>query len=365
MPAPTLTLHDLNRATLQRQLLLERATMPVLQAIKRLIGLQSQIPNPPYIGLWSRLHGFRREDLTSLITNRQIVRAAMLRSTLHLVAAGDYQQFRPALQPALVRALNSFFGKPAQGIDVARLVAAARAMLDAAPRTNGELGSILQELEPDRRADALAYIVRTYLPLVQVPPAGTWGIGTATYVAAEAWLGSPVTSEDTLPALFLRYLAAFGPASVMDFQTWTGMPKLKDAIEPLRPTLRTYRSEDNRELFDLPDALLPPANTVVPPRFLPEYDNLLIAHADRTRIIADADRSKVFLSAARVQATVLLDGFVRGTWRIKRDKKAATLVIEPFDRLDADDTAALADEGARLLRFIEDKADSHTVEFVS
>lgn len=359
-----LTLRQLNRATLQRQFLLERADVSVLQAVERLVGLQSQIPNPPYIGLWSRLRDFRREDLTTLITERQIVRAAMMRSTLHLVRAIDYQQFRPALQPALIRALNAFFGKPARGVAIDPLIAAAREALDAAPRTNGELGGLLNALELDRRPDALAYIVRTYLPLVQVPPAGTWGTGTATYVTAESWLGAPATTEDTLPGLFLRYLAAFGPASVMDFQTWTGMPRLKDVIEPLRSTLCSYRTEDGRELFDLPDTALPPADTPALPRFLPEYDNLLIAHANRTRIIADADRGKVFLSAARVQATILLDGFVRGTWRVKREKKAATLLIEPFAQLNASDRDALAEEGIQLVRFIEDSANLHEVVFV-
>jgi hypothetical protein len=353
---------ELNRALLARQMLLERARLSVTEAVGRLIGLQSQIPNPPYIGLWTRLHDFARDDLTRQMEQRQIVRAAMMRSTLHLVTRDDHQRFRGAIYPALMRALSAFFGDRARGLDIDRLVETARVILDEQPRSNGEIGKLLLEVEPGRDPNALAYAVRTHLPLVQVPPGGTWGKGsTATYVTAESWFGAPDAGD--LGGLFRRYLAAYGPASVMDFQVWTGMTKLKEAVEPLKAGLVTYRDENGVELFDLPDQLLPADDTPAPVRFIPEYDNLLIAHNDRTRIIADEDRPKVFLSAGRVQATILVDGFVRGTWKIEKAKKAAALVIEPFEPLSAAVSEALRVEGERLARFIEDRAETVEVRF--
>lgn len=358
-----LSQRDLNRILLSRQMLLERAAIPVLGAVTQLTGLQSQIPNPPYISLWTRLQTFALNDLTQLMEDRQIVRAAMLRSTLHLVTAADHHRFQPVLQPALDRALSAFFGKSAKGLDIDRLVAIARPFLEEAPRTTGEIRDKLLEIESERDGQALAYAVRNKLPQVQVPPGGTWGSGTrASYTTAEAWLG-PMESPGDLRELFFRYLAAFGPATVMDFQTWTGMTRLKSAIEALRPELQVYQSEDGKELFDLPDQPLPPADTPAPPRFIPEYDNLLVAHADRTRIIADADRKKVFLSAARVLPTILVDGFVAGTWKSSREKETAVLTVSPFAPLSPDVQTALVEEGERLIRFIEGNATAYAVRF--
>lgn len=359
-----LTLRELNRATLSRQLLLERAPVAVSEAVARLLGLQAQVPNPPYIGLWTRLRGFQREDLTSQMEQRRIVRAAAMRSTLHLLTAEDYLQFRRTLEPALVRALNAFFGKRAQGLDIEKLVAAARAYVESEPRATGALGGMLSELTPDRDRDALAYAVRTYLPLVQIPPGGTWGSGSAgAYTTAESWLGRPLAAPGGIRTLVLRYLAAFGPASVADVQAWSGLVKLKEAIDTFKSELRVYRDEQSKELLDLPSLALPPADTPAPPRFLPEYDNLLLAHADRTRVIADEHRPRVFLSAGRVRATFLLDGFVRGAWKIEKTRGAARLLIEPFAPLAADDRDRLSDEADRLVRFVEDRAATFEVRF--
>lgn len=357
-----LTRRQLNRALLARQLLLERAEVSILEAVERLAGLQSQIPNPPYIGLWTRLRNFQRDDLTQLIAQQKIVRTAMMRSTLHLVTAADHQRFRPTIQPALSRALNAFFGQRAKGLDIEKLVAAARPFLEEKPRTMGELGKRLSEIEPERDADAMNYAVRTFLPLVQVHPGGTWGSGSAAYTTAELWF-DPVDSED-LRGLLFRYLAAFGPASVMDFQTWTGMTNLKADLEQFKPELHIFRDEQGKELFDLPGMPLPPEDAPAPLRFIPEYDNLLIGHADRARVIADEFRPKVFLSAGRVRSTFLVDGFVRGAWKIERAKKSAALIIEPFADLTDSDRAGLIEEGERLLRFIEDKAETFEVRFV-
>ena len=355
-----LTLQELNRATLARQMLLERESLSVPEAVERLAGLQAQVPNPPYIGLWSRLRDFNREDLTRLMEEREIVRAVMMRSTLHLVTAEDHNRFRQTIQPALTRALGAFFGKRAKELDVEKLVEAARPFIEEKPRSTGELRSLLSEVEPGEDPDAMAYAVWTYLPLVQVPPAGTWGSGSrAAYTAAESWLGAERTED--LRELLFRYLAAFGPATVMDFQTWSGMTGLKKMVEEFKGDLRAFRDEEDKELLDLPNAPLPPPETPTPVRFVPEYDNLILSHSDRRRVIADEHRKKVFLSAARVRATILVNGFVRGTWKIEKSKGTAKLLIEPFEPLSEQIQEDLREEGERLLQFVVDDPDAYEV----
>lgn len=356
-----LTLQELNRATLARQMLLEREPLSVLEAVERLAGLQAQVPNPPYIGLWTRLQEFQRDDLTWLMEQRKIVRAVMMRSTLHLVTSEDHPLFRPTLKPALTRALSAFFGKRAKELDIEKLVEAARPFVEDEPRSTGELRGLLLEVEPDADPEAMAYAVRTYLPLVQVPPAGTWGSGSrAAYTTAESWLGRAEHEAD-LRTLLFRYLEAIGPATVMDFQAWSGITGLKKVVEDFKPDLRVFRDEEGKELFDLPGAPLPPADTPAPLRFVPEYDNLLLSLADRRRIIADEHRKKVFLSAARVRATFLLGGFVAGAWKVETAKRQARLVIEPFEPLSEKVREDLREEGERLLRFVVGNAEAFEV----
>jgi hypothetical protein len=358
----TLTLRELNRATLDRQMLLRREPVTVLDAVGRLAGLQAQVPNPPYIGLWTRLRDFRREDLTREMEARRVVRTAMMRSTLHLVTADDLSDLRPPLQPALDRALNAFFGRRAKGLDIGKLVGAARPFVEEAPRTTGELKRLLSSLETDRDPDAMAYAVRNHLPLVQVPPGGTWGSGSrGAYTIA----GARTRQPEGLRTLLFRYLAAFGPATVMDFQTWSGMVRLKQPVEEIKAELGVFRDEQGRELLDVPDAPLPPPDVPAPPRFLPEYDNLLLSHADRSRVISDEDRKKVFLSAGRVRATFLVDGSVAGTWRVERQREKAELVMEPFAPLSEAARETLIAEGERLVRFVEDGAEAFEVRVES
>jgi hypothetical protein len=364
VPERVLTLRELNRATLARQMLLERETLPVLDAVGRLVGLQAQVPTPPYVGLWTRLRDFRREDLTRLMSERLVVRATLMRATLHLMTATDYLLLRPALQPALTRSLQSIAGRRMQGLDADELVAKAREFFAQEPRAFAELKATLSELLPDRDPSALAYAVRTHLPLVQVPNGGTWGYsGRISFTPAESWLGKPLAASGDPRHLFFRYLAAFGPADVMDFQAWSGLTRTRGAIEALKPELRIFRDEKGNELLDLPDAPLPPGDTPAPARFVPDYDNLILSHADRTRVISDEHRKKVFLPAARVRATFLVDGCVRGAWRIEKNKRAATLVIEPFEPLADEDRDALTEEGERLLRFVADGAETAEVRF--
>jgi hypothetical protein len=365
--ARILTLRELNRATLARQMLLERQTIPTLDAVGRLAGLQAQVPSPPYVGLWTRLRDFRREELTRLMEERLVVRATLMRATLHLMKAEDYLLLRPALQPALTRSMNSIAGKRLEGLDLDRLVGIAREYFESEPRPFADLRPLLAELEPDRDQSALAYAVRTQLPLVQVPSGGVWGYsGKAPFTTAEKWLGRELSGSEDPRGLVLEYLAAFGPATVRDVQTWSGRMRLKESIEEIKPELRVFRDENDNELLDLPDAPLPSGDTPAPPRFVPDYDNLVLSHADRGRVISDEHRKKVFLSAARVRATFLIDGFVRGAWKVERTRKAATLSIEPFERLSREDRAALSEEGERLVRFLAEPqgAETFDVRFV-
>ena len=236
-------------------------------------------------------------------------------------------------------------------------MAAARDALASGPRTLGELADAGAAVEPDREDAARRYIVRTHLPLVQVAEGGKWGFGNAPpYVLAE-------TDDDgDIGDLVRRYLAAFGPASVKDVQAWAGFAGLRGPIGELRDELVTYRDPDGVELLDLPGAPLPDAAIPAPVRLIPEYDNLVLGHANRRRIIADEHKPAVFIGAGRVRATILVDGFVAGTWRIERAGARATLRIEPFRKLSAAHREKLAGEGERLLAWAEPDASAN-VEF--
>ncbi|MCY3780721.1 MAG: winged helix DNA-binding domain-containing protein [Chloroflexi bacterium] len=362
MAATVLSLRQLNCTLLARQLLLERSTLDSLSAIEELVALQSQIPNPPYIGLWTRLRRFEKKDLTSLLQSRQVARAPWLRSTLHLVSAADHQRFQAVIQPALARGLRSFFGARAKGLDIDRLIEIAKPYLEAEKPAIGALRDKLAEHEPEHDKQAMAYAVRSYLPLVQIPPSGVWGVGTrATYTTAENWLGPPEPAD--LSLLFRRYLAAFGPANVMDFQTWTGMTSLKAQLAPVLKDLVTYRDADGKTLYDLPDLPIIAEERPAPIRFLPEYDNILIAHKDRRRILPEAHRKKVFVSAGRVLGSVLINGYTGAIWKVQRDKSKARLQVSLFEAVSDDLLSAIASEGMTLLRFIEDDAPDYDVDF--
>jgi hypothetical protein len=362
MPVPTLTRRQLNRATLARQMLLAREKITALRAIERLVGLQAQLARPPFTGLWTRLAKFKREDLIRLVLGRKVVRATLMRGTLHLMSAKDYVSLRAALQPALSAGMQSILRDRSQGLDIGRLVAAGRRYFDEEPRTFDELRDLLRKKFPKGDERAMAYAVRMHLPLIQVPTEAEWGYpGAADFAVAESWLGEPIGTDASPHALILRYLAAFGPATVSDAQTWSGLHALKLPFEELRPKLETFRDERGRELFDLPKAPRPPEDTPAPVRFLPEYDNLILSHDDRTRFVAQEHRAAVFLPNLRVISTFLVDGFVAGTWKVERKKDMATLVIMPFATLPKRVRDELADEGDRLVRFIEDDAHEFKV----
>lgn len=363
----------LNRALLDRQLLLRRHELTAADALERLVGMQAQAPNPPYVGLWTRLAGFRHEELGRLVTDRDAVRATLMRGTIHLVSARDCLALRPPLQPILERHVvtNPTYGRHhLEGLDVEALKRAGRELVEERPRTVADLRELLGPRWPDRDPSALAYAIRVLLPLVYVPPRGVWGrSGPVAFTTVEAWLGrSPAPAGDAAhhDALVLRYLAGFGPASVADAQTWSGLTRLGAVFERLRPRLLVFRDQHGRELFDLPDAPRPDPGTEAPVRFIPEFDNLTLSHADRTRVIAEEHRRVVASRNGMVPGMVLVDGFVRGMWRVqkaRRKRDPATLTVEPFGRLTRRDRAAVEKEAAALVGFVAAGAESTEVVF--
>ena len=359
---------ELNRATLERQMLLRRRKLPALDAIEHLVGMQAQAPFPPYVGLWTRLKELHPDELGRLILDRRAVRIALMRNTVHLVSARDCLALRRLMQPVIGRTLYSTRANRAhlEGIDTEALVAAGRTLLEEKPRTAKELGELLQEQWPDRDPTSLARAIRHLLPLVQVPPRGVWGkSGPAAHTTAESWLGRPLDPTPSIEETILRYLGAFGPATIKDVQTWSGLSRLGGVIERLRPRLRTFRDERGKELFDVPDAPMPDPETPAPPRFLPEFDNLILSHADRTRFIAEEYRKALASKNGMIPAAILIDGFVQGTWKIERSRGRASLEIKPFEPLTTEDRDALVEEGERLIRFVAepDSAGSYEIRF--
>ncbi|MGK5552980.1 winged helix DNA-binding domain-containing protein [Actinomadura kijaniata] len=340
----------LNRATLARQLLLERVRKPVVETVEHLVGLQAQTPHTWYHGLAARLDGIRAEDVAAPLVDRRLVRIALMRSTIHLVSADDCRWLRPLVQPVLDRDLfhNSLHGGPVQGLDMDELVAAARPILEERPRTAKELGALLAERWPDRAPASLAYAARNRMALVQVPPRGVWGSsGPIAHTTAEHWLGAPLDAGATLDRMVLRYLAAFGPASVMDVQAWSGLTRLREVVERLRPRLVTFRSEDGRELFDLPDAPRPGEDAPAPARLLYDFDNLLLSHADRSRFVTEEHLAVARRRRNVVPGTILLDGVTAGEWTLTDE----ALTLRPHTSFTGGDEEALAAEARHHLDF--------------
>jgi hypothetical protein len=345
-------------------MLLARSTGTAPEAVAGLVGLQAQAAMAPFVGLWSRLENVRREDIAACFENRSIVKATMMRATLHLVTAEDYLRFRSTLQPVLSGAFQSVQKGRAEDLDVPPLLEAARSFLAESPRTFAGISRMATELVPGTDVGVMRYAVRTHIPLVQVPVPKAWSFpGNPQFTLAESWLGKSVPPGDHLEDLILRYLAAFGPASATDMQAWSGFSGLKERIEKMRPKLAVYRDENRRELFDHPDLSIEDPQTPAPERFLPEFDNVLLSYANRTRIVAEEHRREVYVPVLRVKPTILVDGFVAGTWKTEKARGTTTLVIAPFGRLPGPSRQALTEEGENLVRFIGYDSRNHEVRF--
>jgi Winged helix DNA-binding domain len=346
----------LNRALLARQLLLRRVRRPVAEVLTHLVGMQAQSPDAPYYGLWSRLAGFRHGELAELLTARRAVRATMMRGTLHAVTSADCLALRTLAQPTqrrAVRATTDYDGHRIDGREMSEVLAVTAELLAEAPRTAVELRALFAQRWPGCAADRLGFAALALTPTVQVPPRGIWAVGGVPRLSTvRAWLGEPVNPEPDPAALVLRYLAAFGPATVPDAATWSGRIAVRTVLDELRPQLRVFADEQGRELFDLPDAPRPPAATPAPVRLLAPYDNALLAHADRARIVPEQYRVRLRSRNGIVPGTVLVDGFVHGLWAVdRRGGGAAVLTVRPFRELAARHSAQLRGEVDRLAEF--------------
>ena len=330
----------LNRATLARQYLLERASVRALAAIERLAGMQSQAPLAPYVGLWARLRDFASGELATLTQERQVVRLQLMRNTVHLVSARDALDWAALFAPLPAAEFNANFRAGTAGADLSAVL--------------GEAERLLAERWPQAEPRALGYAVTLHLALCQVPPRGVWGKGgAATWAPLADWLGAPLGSapaDTQVDALVLRFLGAFGPASVADVQTWSGLTRLREVLERL--PVRTFRGHAGQALYDLPDAPRPAEDTPAPPRFLPEYDNLLLSHSDRTRVIPHARPVPLPPGNGAAGGTFLIDGRWHGTWQLRGQE----LRIRPFGELRPADFDALLAEAAGLCAFIAPQA---------
>jgi hypothetical protein len=365
-----LSQRQLNRATLERQLLLERSSASVGDAVDHLVGLQAQEPLDPYYALWSRLAGFHPDQLVEPFVDHELVRCVTVRGTIHLVTAADCLGLRHLVQPILDEELtrHSEHRHKLVDVDLEPVLAFARPFL-AEPRSLKQLKDALAGAFPDLDAPALAYACRNHLVLVQVPPRGVWGRTLqVTYAEAQAWLGQPVDTTASIDDLVLRYLAAFGPAATADIAAWSRLKRMREVVDRLRPRLRTYRDERGRELFDLPDTALPDPDVPAPVRFLPEYDNLLLSHDDRSRVLDRAELAPLYAAhdgKRHFPGSVLIDGRVGATWMIDHDPKAgtATLQVDHLGPLAPAVADAVEAEGAALLRFAADDADKVDICF--
>ncbi|MFG2876439.1 winged helix DNA-binding domain-containing protein [Streptomyces sp. NPDC048337] len=344
---PVLDTRSLNRATLARQLLLSRAEMSAADAVGHLLGLQAQNVKPPYYQLHARLAGFRPAELAGLMESREVVRMVTMRSTIHTHTAHDALTLRPLVQPARDREVN-YFRKGLVGVDLDRLAEHARAFVESEPRTMGEIREELLRHWPDADPQSLSVAARCRLPLVQVTPRGVWGrSGQVRLTTVEHWLGRPAAEAaraQPVDEVVLRYLAAFGPASVKDMQVWAGLTRLREAFERLRPGLEVFRDEDGVELFDLPDAPRPDAQTPAPPRFLPEFDNLLLSHADRGRVVPPEVKGRTW-TGNQAHRTLLVDGFLAGLWK----EADGVVTVELFGEVSAARKEEIVAEGELMI----------------
>lgn len=363
MTAALLTPRQLNRATLHRQHLLARVRRPALDVVHDLVGMQGQNPRDPYVALWSRLVDFDPRELEALLLDRQVVRLAVQRGTVHVVTADDCRVLRPLAQPVLVQQLHahSMYKRRFDGVDLDDVMDGARRILTDRPRNAKQLREALAERFPDLDAGAMAFACRNLLAFVQLPPRGLWtSTGAVVGTTAEAWLGRPLDESPSVDDVMLRYVAAFGPATVRDAATWSRYTGLREVFDRLRPQLRTFRDDAGRELFDVPNSLIPDPDVPAPPRLLPEYDNVLLAHADRSRFTSDEFRARLPYDRLGFLGNLLVDGTLAGGWRRGEDPGALVIyTVDPFDAVRRND---VEEEAQHLLHLLAPGAD-HDVRF--
>jgi hypothetical protein len=346
-----LTRRELNRALLARQLLLERRPLTAVKAVERLGGLQAQWTPSPYLSLWTRLEGFERDELTLALQRRRLVKALLQRGTLHIATPGDYWAISTAR-----RELGGVLWPPSYEALVpkallAKLAQVAVAELAAGERTFKEMRALL---EPHATGVATPTFlwrrVQGQASIVHVPPSGIWGYGgQGIYTAAATPKAKALSPQEAFDHLVRRYLGAYGPATKQDIGQWAGIPRLKPIVESLeRLSVRRFADERGRVLFDLPRAPLPDPDIPVPVRLVPRFDNLVLSHADRSRILGELPPARIVTNNGLVHATMLVDGFVAGTWQLEQGR----VVLEPFGKLDAATKRALKEESEQLEAFV-------------
>jgi Winged helix DNA-binding domain len=356
------SVRQLNRATLARQHLLERVAMPAYDMVHHLVGLQAQEPRDPYIGLWSRLVDFSVAELESLLLDRRVVRLAVQRGTVHAVTDDDCLVLRPLAQRVLSQQLDAHpeYGPQLRGVDLETVMSTAAEVL-AEPRSTRQLRHELAARFPDHHAAALAFACRNLLPLIQIPPRGLWSrSGQVVGTTARAWLGRDVDPIPSVDDVMVRYVAAFGPATVQDATIWSRYTGLGEVFDRLRPTMRTYRDGDGREYFDVPEGPLPDGDTPAPIRILPHYDNVLLSHKHRSRFVGGdvAALNSIWKGQLGFVGSMLIDGMVSGMWRVDSPKRLvagswepATMTITTLRRLPTAAAAEVTAEATRFLRF--------------
>jgi DNA glycosylase AlkZ-like len=333
-----LTKRELNRALLARQLLLERARLPIPHALERIGGIQDQYAPNAYIRLWSCLEGFRRDDLTRALERRSVVQATLMRATIHVVSKRDYWPFAVAVRaPQRAWWLRAQRPQPTER-ELERKAAELDVLMADGPRRHEELVQVVGRSWG---------MVGPWLELVRVPPSGTWEKRRAhLFQTAKRWVGpEDVAPESALDHLVRRYLRAFGPAARADIAQWAGI-RLGDVAPSLeRLTLRRFRDESGGELLDLPRAPLPDPETPAPVRFLPTWDSVLLVHARRAGVLSEEHRARIFpTTMPQSVGTFLVDGVVAGTWRFDDGR----VRWEPFARLDPQTRREVDDEADQL-----------------
>jgi hypothetical protein len=361
MTREILTNRQLNRATLARQMLLERSDMSIADAVRFLGGLQAQQSNDPYIGLWSRLNGFTHEALTAMIVDKTLARATTMRGTLHLHTADDLIGFRALVQNYLMATWRSGFRKRFAGQDEKKVHREGLKVLKRGPTTIGAVGTALHEKFPEAEALALQVFIQMSETLIQIPPTRVWGNGAAPLLErAEVWMPGQ-TSDLSRIDLVRRYITAYGPASIQDMQTWCRLTKLSVEFKALEKELVTFESEDGRVLYDFPEAPRPPADTPAPVRFLPLYDNAYLGYDNRRRMLSESDMKRINIFE-NFKPGVLVDGVISAGYVVSRKKDAARLEIEPYHKLTKTQVREIEAEGESFLRFMEEDAKKFAVD---
>jgi hypothetical protein len=354
--APVLSDRTLNRTLLVRQQLLARGSGPVSELIDRLVGLQAQAPLAAYVALWSRLEGFACEELSQLLSSRAYVRGHAMRSTIHLLSAEDFVGLRALSDQEVLRNLSAPQAQVLREADRGALVEDVIAALADGPLTRGPLADRLTGRWGEDVASAAATWVAVLTGCVQSPPRGVWGrCGPVAWATVQQWLGVELPDPPPSPVAFLlRYLGAFGPASVADMRAWSGWKGLRAVIDAAGFSLRRFRSEHGRPLLDLPDAPLADQELPAPVRFLPEYDNVHFAHQDRERINPHRFAVPLAPGNGAAMGTFLVDGVFAGQWRrqLSPDRQTATLSVQAYGPLSAAQRTEIRREGRALLGFL-------------